>query len=388
MTRIPISFVNGGARTYEVLVNRFENIIKFDFDQEDFTLKPKMMIFFEFVGNNDYIISQFPQMMQRFQHTDVFLVIDDSYEGLCDEELLEKISQVCKSMPWVTQWRILSSNSKLKDTVVSENFIHFNIHLHLNHYDNIYVDDLEWNTNTQLRQKKFLCVNRQERLHRLQIVDFLLENDLHKDTYLSCMLGEYSNLINKDKETWSKDEKQLRRFLDPSLNDYTLTDAQRERLKVLPIELDVIESQHHAVKVNMPTLEPYFQQSYFSIITEGDYASDFRRLYTEKPLKCFAYGHPFILAGLPGSLNQMHKDGFITFSSVINESYDEEENDERRMSMIKKEILKLSKLDYNEMRLVYESLQEVLQHNFMTYKVLNSLPQPTQLANDILKWWH
>jgi len=139
MTRIPVSFVNGGARTYEVLVNRFENIIKFDFDQEDFTLKPKMMIFFEFVGNNDYIISQFPQMMQRFQHTDVFLVIDDSYEGLCDEELLGKISQVCKSMPWVTQWRILSSNSKLKDTVVSENFIHFNIHLHLNHYDNIYV---------------------------------------------------------------------------------------------------------------------------------------------------------------------------------------------------------------------------------------------------------
>lgn len=388
MTKIPVSFVNGGARTYEVLVNRFENIIKFDFDQEEFTLKPKMMIFFEFVGNNDYIISQFPQMMQRFQNTDVFLVIDDSYEGLCDQELLNTISEVCKNMPWVKQWRILSSNSKLKDTNVSNNFIYFNIHLHLEHYDNIIVNDLEWNPNIQLRKKKFLCVNRQERLHRLEIVDFLLKNDLHKDTFLSCMLGEYGNLINNDKKVWTDGDKALRKFLDPLLNDYKLTDEQKQRLSCLPIELDVLESSHHAVKVNMPNLNAYYNQSYFSIVTEGDYASDFRRLYTEKPLKCFAYAHPFILVGLPGSLDQMHKDGFVTFSSVIDESYDHEEDNNRRMAMIQKEILKLAKQDYNELRLTYESLKDIMFHNFMTYKVINSLPQPTQLANDILKWWH
>jgi len=392
MTRIPVAFLQGGARTYEVLVNKYENILGFDLDQENFIVHPKMILFYEFVGNNAYMIQQMPIMMERFKDSEIFLILDDSYEGLSDKTFIESLKVAIDNTPCVKHWRILSSNVKVKQFLndvfeTDENYQYFNIHLHLDHYDNINVKDHEWVVNPQLRQKKFLCVNRQERYHRLLTVDHLLKNDIAKHTYLSCMLGEYQSLIYDNQKTWSNQDKALRKFLDPDLDKLSLTKEQKNRLKILPLELDVDEDQHNAVKVNMPSLENYFNQSYFSIITEGDYSRGTeRQMFTEKILKCFLYAHPFIVIGLPGTLELLHDLGFITFGSVIDESYDKEIDDTKRLQMCLEQIDKLNKLNMNEMKNLYNDLIPILEHNFQIYKVLNSLPAPNKLANDLLSW--
>ena len=202
------------------------------------------------------------------------------------------------------------------------------------------------------------------------------------------MLGEYADLIKGNTKTWSSQDKSLRKFLDPDLDKLELTDEQRQRLSVLPIELDVVESQHHHIKVNMPNLESYFQQSYFSIITEGDFARGIeRQMFTEKVLKCFLYGHPFVVIGLPGTLELLHEQGFITFGSVIDESYDKELDDQKRLTMCLEQIKKLNSLNMNELKNIYNNLKPILHHNFQTYKVLNSMPAPNRLANDLISWY-
>jgi len=391
--KIPSAFLQGGARTYETLVNKYEGILSFDIDQENFSIKPKMILFFEFVGNNSYMLQQMPLMTDRFKDSELFLILDDSYEGLANKEFMVMFKEALTNTPCVKHWRILSSNAKMKDICEevfgnSVNYEYFNIHMHLAHYDNINVQEQQWQINEQLREKKFFCVNRQERLHRLLTVDYLLANDIARHTYLSCMLGEYADLIKGNTKTWSSQDKSLRKFLDPDLDKLELTDEQRQRLSVLPIELDVVESQHHHIKVNMPNLESYFQQSYFSIITEGDFARGIeRQMFTEKVLKCFLYGHPFVVIGLPGTLELLHEQGFITFGSVIDESYDKELDDQKRLTMCLEQIKKLNSLNMNELKNIYNNLKPILHHNFQTYKVLNSMPAPNRLANDLISWY-
>lgn len=394
MICIPTAFLQGGARTYETLVNKYENILGFSIDQENFSIYPQMVLFYEFVGNNAYMLQQMPTMLSRFNDSDVFLIIDDSYEGLGDKQFMEEFKTALEQSPCVNNWRILSSNLKMKDICnevfgTTNNYLYYNIHVQLDQYDSIRVEDHELNFNDQLREKKFMCLNRQERMHRLLTVDHLLEQDIAKHTFLSCMLGEYAALIHDDKDVeWSDEAKAMRKFLDPNLKNLTLTQDQKERLSCLPLELDVSESQHHAVKVNMPDLEEYFQQSYFSIITEGDFdRGENRQMFTEKVLKCFLHGHPFIVIGLPGTLEALHDMGFITFGSIIDESYDKELNDQKRLEMCWKEIDKLNALNMNELRNLYNSIKPILIHNYQTYKVLNSMPAPSRLANDLLNWY-
>ena len=394
MTNVPAAFLQGGARTYEVLNQKYENILKFTVDQENFTVFPQMVLFFEFVGNNEYMLAQMPGMLQRFTNTELFLILDDSYEGLADEEFMQMFKHALEQCPNIKHWRILSSNAKMKDICNrvfgdSKNFLYFNIHAHLTEYDSLNVPNHNFHVNTQLRAKKFLCLNRQERLHRILTVDYLLEKDIAKHTFLSCMLGEYAGLITNDAAVkWSDNDKSMRKFLDPDLNSLELSQEQKDRLSCLPLELDVTESLHHAVKVNMPNLESYFNQSYFSIITEGDFArGSNRQMFTEKVLKCFLYGHPFVVIGLPGTLELLHDIGFITFGNIIDESYDKELDDEKRLEMCWKEISKLNSLNMNEMKNVYEKLMPVLEHNYQTYKVINSMPEPSKLANDLISWY-
>lgn len=394
MIKIPTAFLQGGARTHEVLGNKYEDILKFSVDQENFKIHPQMLLFFEFVGNNAYMLEQMPSMLGRFENSDVFLVLDDSYEGLADLEFMQMFKQTLEQSSCVKNWRILSSNRKMKQICKDvfgncSNYIYFNIHLHLDEYDNLNVKTHELKINTQLRNKKFLCLNRQERLHRLLTIDFLLKEDIAKHTYLSAILGEYAALIHNDESVkWTDESKAIRKFLDPDLNDLELSSDQKKRLTCLPLELDVSESLHHAVKVNMPNLENYFNQSYWSIITEGDYArSEQRQMFTEKILKCFLYAHPFVVIGLPGTIEALHDLGFITFGSVIDESYDKEQDDQKRLEMCWREIKKLNQLNMNELKNVYEKLMPILLHNYQNYKVLNSLPQPSNLANDLLSWY-
>ena len=69
---------------------------------------------------------------------------------------------------------------------------------------------------------------------------------------------------------------------------------------------------------------------------------------TEKICRALACGHPFILAAGPGSLKYLRHYGFKTFSEVIDESYDDEDDSLLRLQKIVKVMKDIQSLPVSE----------------------------------------
>jgi hypothetical protein len=76
-----------------------------------------------------------------------------------------------------------------------------------------------------------------------------------------------------------------------------------------------------------------YLDTYFSLITETvfEYPWSFR---TEKLWKPIAIGHPFIVASNSGYYKDLHKLGFRTFGHLIDESFDQIDNNQDRLERI------------------------------------------------------
>lgn len=393
--KIPSLFVYTGCRLYQdVLKTRFEKVLPLYMPEGPYTSGlDKFLLFFEYVGNNTQTLDTISNLLSNFSNSEVMIIIDDCYEGLIDNEFLSKFQELLSMHSIVKDYCLLSSNLNLGKKCLQilgsdKNFIYFNVHLYLSAYDNIAPEYLESKINNNLREKKFLCVNRQERGHRLKTIDFLIKKDILKNCFASCMLGDYAGVL--DQTDFKAQNAQVEKYQDPDLIDLELTQESKDRLsRYLPLELDVKDYQRKVYSTEMPSLEKYFSESYWSIITEGDFSNkDNKQQFTEKVLKAFAYHHPFIVIGLPGTLDLLKKHGFITFSSVIDESYDQEQDDKKRLEMALQEIDKLNKLNMHELKDLYDRLLPILDHNFKTYKQIFAMNQPTELVNRIMNWYY
>jgi hypothetical protein len=85
---------------------------------------------------------------------------------------------------------------------------------------------------------------------------------------------------------------------------------------------------------------------------------------TEKIFKPIVSFRPFILACAAGNLQYLRSYGFKTFGDFIDESYDLEQDNEKRMFMIVDEIEKLCKLSIEDQRNMFEAMKPILEHNF------------------------
>ena len=89
----------------------------------------------------------------------------------------------------------------------------------------------------------------------------------------------------------------------------------------------------------------WYDRTRYSVVVETRIDTIF---ITEKILKPLAFGHPFIAWTAPGTLARLRSLGFKTFDNCIDESYDLEKDNSKRLSMIVDEIkrLNLSSRDY------------------------------------------
>ena len=152
----------------------------------DLTLKSKdskVVLFTEFVGEGTVDTNTMQGVKSVYPNKDLYLIVDDTYEGLLTQQDVE----LYNSMTVFKEILILSSNEK----ITGDNVIDCNFHLYNPKFDNIIVQEHNENTDYFTRNKKFICLNRQERLHRLLTVDFLIENNLLPHSHVSCALDEF-----------------------------------------------------------------------------------------------------------------------------------------------------------------------------------------------------
>jgi hypothetical protein len=378
MKPVPLITMDSSSRSLGTVIENFKGIINFEgYNNRILENIEHLVVFFEYVGDNDHTFKTFTNFFETYK-IPTFLVIDDSYEGLTDPTFLALVEETVKKNPYIKDWVILTNNKKLKTL----NKIYFNVQLHLDRYDGIDINKhigTDWNGNNNLRKKKFLCLNRQERLHRLLTTDFLLENDIAKHTYLSCPLGNYKYVLDG-----KFDQPEYKKYLDKSLQDTKLSQESVKRLKEnLPISLDLDEDTYKSMARNLPDGSNYYAESYFSIITEGDYNDIDRQAFTEKVLKCFLFKHPFIVIGLQDTLKLLRELGFMTFNDVINEKYDTLTFAKHRFESAIKEIKKLNSYNIHELRDLYNELQPILDYNREHYLRLFNQKQPVELIHRI-----
>lgn len=84
---------------------------------------------------------------------------------------------------------------------------------------------------------------------------------------------------------------------------------------------------------------------------------------TEKILRAIACGHPFILAAGPGSLKLLRNYGFYTFSSYINEDYDDIQNNSDRLAAIVNEMKRIQQLPVNRKKSLIAACRNIAEYN-------------------------
>jgi hypothetical protein len=101
----------------------------------------------------------------------------------------------------------------------------------------------------------------------------------------------------------------------------------------------------------------------FSIVTESDLNGHGGSRFTEKALKPLAYGHPFLTLGHSGLIRQLKALGFRTSSAIVDEGYDDIENNIERVRFIFREIDRLLSMSRDQLRDACFSMRDDLIHN-------------------------
>jgi len=200
--------------------------------------------------------------------------------------------------------------------------------------------------------RNFLCLNRRLTDSRIALLALLYKKNLYNTNYVSNL-----NFLPKQFKHLSKEDLYIRA-------KEILFDADKKFVnKILedpPLILDYDPSTLTSEIYPLEGTEQYYEKTYFSLVTE----TCIDRLFlTEKVYKCIARGHPFIVWGAPFLLDYLKSKGYETYSSVFDESYDIEIDDQKRLYKIIESVEKFISLPSNEKAYKHRILQRIAEYN-------------------------
>lgn len=307
------------------------------------------------------------EIMDRIRNGEVTLLLNNSHESFHEpiEPIYEYFVHELKFPP--NQIRLLSESATIDqeirkvaakynaDTIRADwlRIFEYNVRKH------IYGTKL--NTLTLKNyDKKFLNLNRRWRKHRPMFVGLLEINNLLEK-------GHVSFAVNVEGENWDG----VWGFLDhySELNKTELCSIlteNKERLENIPdIYLDTPKLHINQVQVDSG-LDHFYEDSYFSIVNETNYFKELGEgiFLSEKVFKPVLKLHPFILASRPNSLVKFRELGYKSFSPYIDETYDTEEDDSKRLLMILEETKRLVNLSETELETFLIECKKICEHNY------------------------
>lgn len=105
------------------------------------------------------------------------------------------------------------------------------------------------------------------------------------------------------------------------------------------------------------------KNAYFDITCETYMEQNGYKSFTEKVSKPLVHFNPFFFVGFQGALALLRELGFKTFSPYIDESYDDEPDQVKRLDMIYTEVKRLLAMSQEEIHNWYWSMEDILLHN-------------------------
>jgi hypothetical protein len=208
--------------------------------------------------------------------------------------------------------------------------------------------------------KKFISFNRRWRLHRPALVGLLELNGLIDKGYVSLAKSDDGKDwdIFFDEMTWT-----LRH--NPDFVNVFL--QNKDRVKNIPeMKLDQSDMTVNHAHVFTDSTDVYYENTYFSVITETNFFKETGEglFVSEKIFRPILKKHPFILLSRPHTLNMMQNIGYKTFGSIINEDYDKEEDDCKRLLMIVDEVKRLCNLSKDDLYNFLTEARKITEYNY------------------------
>jgi len=218
------------------------------------------------------------------------------------------------------------------------------------------IDPLKFiSTKNTIRKNHFVFKIRRPRPYRQALLFKMCSDNL-------LDLGDWSWL----QET-NYDEKNLE-----SIKHYYQFDIDNEKIKnlykQLPHSLQDEQGSYSSISSWTDRQTLTYENAYFYICTET-YVHGEHKSVTEKVCKPMVNFLPFLFVSFKGALAWLRHLGFKTFSPFIDESYDDEPNESKRVTMVYNEIKKLCNMSKEELHDWYWQMRDILLHNH--YHLLN-----------------
>ena len=246
--------------------------------------------------------------------------------------------------PW--EWyygltvRQFNNNNFISVSTGRSNLVHYPGHLvydDLGHFFSKIVNVCryeDWNT-LPVKPKLFDALLGIAKPHRVFIFNHLGSTGLLDKSFVN--IHGSVNYISPD----------LHKFDDPTICHADRQDSQKP-----------IQGLINGIGVSHSIPLGIYQNSWYSIVAETNPTNS--NFLTEKTAKPLFEKKLFVLFGSQGLLARLHSQGYKTFSSIIDESYDQEPVDRKRWEMAFEQVVKLSVLDHAA---VYRQIEPTLEHN-------------------------
>lgn len=105
-----------------------------------------------------------------------------------------------------------------------------------------------------------------------------------------------------------------------------------------------------------------YESTSIQIVAETLFETD--KIYlTEKTFQPIVAGQPFLTLSAPGTLQTLKHYGFKTFDTVWDETYDSEQDHDKRMAMVVEQVELLNNMSQDEFTQVYEKCLAICEHN-------------------------
>lgn len=132
--------------------------------------------------------------------------------------------------------------------------------------------------------------------------------------------------------------------------------------------------RYYGYKMNLAQVIPFviYNDSYYTLITETNAVNEFN-FFTEKTVKPILAGRLFIAIAGKGFLRTLKSFGFQTFDGIIDESYDLEDNNEKRWTMA---LDQLKFLTQEDPLIIQDKIKTITNHNqqlMLNYEWYNDL---------------
>ena len=211
------------------------------------------------------------------------------------------------------------------------------------------------------REKKFLCLNRNPHWHRTCLLGLMIEKGLVDKAYYSFYDNFYCVSEQSDDCIKSRMSEETAEIILNNIKEFHSS---------LPLKLTLDDVPGNNPSGLYAQDTALFANSYFSVIPEtyyftNSFLNELDTVFlTEKTYNAIMMKHPFILAAMPNSLEQLRHAGYKTFHPFIDESYDTVTNDEERLMLIVAEIERLCNLSEEELIVWQDNIKDIVEHNY------------------------